>query len=316
MISQLVNLLVQDTKITSAFICIPHIEVNAFLLISIRHCTSASWNLLISLNIRGPLPQAHPNILVSIMLPLSSLLLALLIPLSTTAHALPDSFPAPHTKLKRQNSSAAAEAQAAAAAAQAQIVNDNLRGISSGALNPNAVDPCGPPNSLTPGPPGSFKTCHRNVSTKYATSGNALAANTAYGVNCLNDGTGYTLDQDTCADSVGAICLQISGIWGTKYQTPNQWIWSTENGNCTFGYWLPANGAPPPSDERCREGIIGVMNDACRGPEYNAASVNLVQLPWSNASGSGTGQAVDAGYPSYVMVAQQSYTGVNKEDIS
>ncbi len=33
--------------------------------------------------------------------------------------------------------------------------------------------------------------------------------------------------------------------------TPNQ------SGNCTFGFWLPKGGAPPPSYARCVDQIFG-----------------------------------------------------------
>ena len=225
----------------------------------------------------------------------------------------PATYQTPSTDPRRSSISAANHAASTDAAAR--IGAQSQLGISSGQPNASLVDPCGPPDNPAPGAPGSFNTCHQNVSTEDATSsGAALDGFGAYSVRCLNDGTGYVLDQKTCSDSAITICYQISGMYGTKYQTPNQWIWSTENGNCTFGYWLPAGGAPPPSYERCTTGIMGVMNEACQGPKFNAASVNLLQLPWSNSSGNGTGQAVDAGYPSYIMVAQQSYDGVNSED--
>ena len=183
-------------------------------------------------------------------------------------------------------------------------------GISSGTPNNTLPDPCGPPNQ-DPGAAGSKSTCHQNVSVADVT------AKEEYGVFCINDNTGEVLDQGTCSDAMYTICDQITGSFGsgTGYQATNKWIWSTQDGNCTFGYYLPEGGAPPPSSERCYNQIITPMNSACQGPKYNVGAVNLAALPGLDASGAQfTGTAVNAGYPSYIMVAQKSYCGVNSED--
>ena len=56
-------------------------------------------------------------------------------------------------------------------------------------------------------------------------------------MQCANDNLGYTLEQSTCSDSLITICDQASGDEGSQYQLTNTWIWTTQNGNCTFEYW-------------------------------------------------------------------------------
>lgn len=53
------------------------------------------------------------------------------------------------------------------------------------------------------------------------------------------------------------------------------------------------------------------MDEACtQGAGWNVGSVNLKELPLKG----GTGLPVDGSYPSYVMIAQGSYWGVNVGD--
>ena len=203
----------------------------------------------------------------------------------------------------------AAEARASASANVALLDTQNAAGISTGNVNNNLPDPCGPPNQSMDAPAGSESTCHRNVTTV------DITGKGFYGVHCQNDNTGYVLNQATCSDAIYTICDQISGRWGSKYQATNEWIWSTDDGNCTFGYWLPEGGAPAPSYERCLDQIMGPIHDKCMGPEWNSGNVNLAEMPSANETGAtSTGTPVWGEYPSYVMVAQSSYWGVNSMD--
>lgn len=53
------------------------------------------------------------------------------------------------------------------------------------------------------------------------------------------------------------------------------------------------------------------MDEACtQGAGWNVGSVNVKELPVKG----GTGVPADGSYPSYVMIAQGSYWGVNAED--
>lgn len=242
-----------------------------------------------------------------------------------------------------QQSAVAAE-RATVSATEAIVISQNNQGVSAGAVVPANPDPCGPPTGQAPGVAGSLSTCHANVSVA------DLAQPSYYGVQCTNDNSGFTLDQGTCLDSLLTVCDQISGQWGVQYQDTDTWIWSTEDGNCTFGYWwvfsiflgalaldavfttqpppfqenptdgedinrLPKGGAPPPSAERCQGQITSVISQSCAGPVFNAGGVNVKAFPSAGASNiSSTGLPVDPMYPSYVMMPFKSYCGINVMD--
>ena len=188
---------------------------------------------------------------------------------------------------------------------------NNALGISVGSPNYTLPDPCGPPVQ-PPGEPSSKSTCDASLDIS------DLASPKYYGVQCRNDNSGETIDTNGCwsSDAIQDICFQISGMYGSKYQDTGKWLWSTQTGNCTFGYWLPEGGAPPPSHERCEVDIYEPMITECGGRgDANVGSVNLRDIPSANASGiMSNGTAVNSDYPSYIMVAQSSYWGVNSED--
>lgn len=107
-------------------------------------------------------------------------------------------------------------------------------GISAGAVNVSAPDPCGPPIQPLGGPPGSNSTCNKSVSVA------ALNQPQYYGVQCTSIEGGMQLDT-TCVAAATRLCQQISGQVGSQYQQTNKWIWSQDvpeqSGNCTFGVW-------------------------------------------------------------------------------
>lgn len=87
-------------------------------------------------------------------------------------------------------------------------------------------------------------------------------------------------------------------------------------GDCTFGYWLPAGGAPAPSFDRCVKQIYGPTREKCGSGGFNVGSVNIASggLPEGLVEGSvGTGVTVRGDYPSYVMLPLKSYYGINGE---
>lgn len=183
-------------------------------------------------------------------------------------------------------------------------INNNL-GISQGIPNNAYQDPCGPtPQDRVTAGGNTRSTCHKNVSVSHLDQPNY------YGVRCQNDKTGYVLNQTTCLDAMVSMCFQISGMQGSAYQPNDKWIWSTCEHNCTFGYWLPSQGAPAPSFQRCYEQIVAPMDEACQEAGWNVGSVNLRELPVVG----GIAVSADVSYPSYVMVAQGSYWGVNAKD--
>ncbi|KAK4693843.1 hypothetical protein P7C71_g3630, partial [Lecanoromycetidae sp. Uapishka_2] len=197
--------------------------------------------------------------------------------------------------------SAASASDAAASSAAATLIYQNTAGISSGNSNISLPDPCGPPIQA-PGLMNSVSTCHLNVSVANITEPQA------YGVQCLHDNTTYILDKNACFDAMDLMCDALCGFHAPPPR--DQWVWSNQTGNCTFGFWLPTGGAPPPSYDRCTAQITAAMVDACVAPAYNVAAVNLKELPsatFNETTGQvegGSGVPVDGGYLSFIMVAQ------------
>lgn len=111
------------------------------------------------------------------------------------------------------------------------VASQYLKGISAGNVNISNPDPCGPPFQSSGGAPGTNSTCAANVSVADTTRSNY------YGVQCYNIGPRWELEADTCSDAAITVCLQMSGQFGKAYQDTNKWIWTTQQGNCTFGYW-------------------------------------------------------------------------------
>ena len=212
-----------------------------------------------------------------------------------------------HPASTSQSSDAEAAAAAASAAADATLVQ-NVAGISAGVSNLSLPDPCGPPLQA-PGIEDSIATCHLNVSVS------DTSMPQAYGVQCLHDNTTYILDEGTCTSALATICYTLSGGHGSPVK--DQWVWSDETGNCTFGFWLPTGGAPPPSIERCQTQILAPMKDACQPPQFNVAAINLRELPSAKMNETtgvikgNSGLPVDGGYLSFIMVAQGSGPGAS-----
>ena len=204
--------------------------------------------------------------------------------------------------------SAASVVQAKAHALQSAVSHGDSVGIASGSPNPSLPDPCGPPVQ-SPAAAESMSTCTQNVSVS------DLSAHSYYGVNCWNDGSESALDLGTCSDAMMVICNHIS-TGGALYNVTDKWIWSTEGGNCTFGYWLPLGGAPAPSFDRCLDQIYSPMKENCVGPGFNVGSINIASggLPDGLVNGKvGTGVTVRGNYPSYVMLPLKSFYGINGE---
>lgn len=205
-------------------------------------------------------------------------------------------------------SSASVAAVAASSASAAALVYWNTAGISSGNSNISLPDPCGPPVQA-PGLMNSVSTCHLNVSVEDITKPQA------YGVQCFHDNTTYILDENSCADAIESICSTLYGFHAPP--DTDQWVWSDENGNCTFGFWLPSSAAPPPSYDRCSTQIMAAMMDACTPPAFNAAAVNLKVMPSATVNETtgqlegGSGVPVDGGYLSFIMVAQGGGPGAS-----
>ena len=182
-------------------------------------------------------------------------------------------------------------------------------GISFGTTNDSLPDPCGPPVQKA-APANSTSTCHVNVSIADTTTP------TAYGVQCLNDESGYILNSTTCAAAQVDICDKISAATtvGHPLHDPpvNQWVWSATSGaNCTMGFWLSEGGAPVPSYMRCMTQIYQVMMEACNGEGgegkggWNGATVNMRNGTTTLADGDKP-VVVAEGYASFVLGAWSS----------
>ena len=165
-------------------------------------------------------------------------------------------------------------------------------------------DPCGPLVQPTPNPAGN--TCEASITESTTPS--------SYGVQCLAEHhTARTpttkLDFDACArETVPAICDKLSDP-----AAPNAtWVWaSASSGACFMGFYLPPfyGSAPKPIRDKCVEGIFKPMAGYCNPATgfvtkegmYDLAMVNVKVAP----DRSQNGQAVDAGYPSYILATRQ-----------
>ena len=170
-------------------------------------------------------------------------------------------------------------------------------------------DPCGPDIQDNPNYPN---TCNLTPSL--------VTVPSPYGINCTRtiDVDRYPAlrtQWDVCAASLESICRKMED----PRTTNGRWIWSMLAGHCALGFWLPPmkGAAPRPSTSRCLN-IFTAMVDSCSTTTAtsNLGSINLLVPPGFNAtywlSGAdpstgpsndiySTGQAVNVGYPSYIV---------------
>ena len=203
---------------------------------------------------------------------------------------------------------------AAVAATEASLVAyPNSIGISSGTPNISLPYPCGPANQVA-APANSVSTCKESV----AINSTAFANASTYGVGCQYCNTSSSIQVPnitTCENEIISLCYKMAGVYGAP--ATNDWVFGNAGGKCTLGFWLPEGGASPPSYERCVDQIFLLIANTCLDPKYNLGTVNIAKVPdiqaFNSSAKSGTcstGFAVDADYPSYIMLAQQS-TDVN-----
>ncbi|CAF9934148.1 MAG: hypothetical protein ALECFALPRED_005865 [Alectoria fallacina] len=162
------------------------------------------------------------------------------------------------------------------------------------------TDPCGPLNQPSPNPAGN--TCNVSII--------GSKAPTPYGVQCLTDYTDSHIDFGACSnETIPAICDKLADP-AVQNET---WIWAsgaTPN-VCYLGFYLPPydGSAQKPDKEKCVSEIFRPMLGYCNpatGHEvtegmYNLGMVNVKVKPDETQNG----QAVDVGYPSYVMATTQ-----------
>lgn len=100
--------------------------------------------------------------------------------------------------------------------------------------------------------------------------------------------------------------LHVAGPWDSVLNPS-----TNNNADLDFSFRWPEGGAPPPSLDRCYNQILSPIHDACGASTFNAGSVNLQVFPAFVNGTVSTGLPVDGDYPSYIMVPQQSYCGIN-----
>ena len=148
-------------------------------------------------------------------------------------------------------------------------------------------DCCGPT-----GRPGILAdTCFTTV--------NVTGAPATYNVNCFADGTPNKLDA-SAPNSYYTATVICDAINSGKVP-PNTWYWAMPQAGFALGVWLPGRpgDAPCPYWDQCVIHIYYHMIQGCGSSAgHNGGSVNVAKLP----DRSQTGLAVDAGYPSYIMV--------------
>ena len=153
--------------------------------------------------------------------------------------------------------------------------------------SPDTSDCCGPTARSTILP----DTCY--------TTANLTTTHEPFGVTCFT-GTGTVLQVSPPETYYTAtvICDNINN--GTAQ--PNAWFWSMPVAGFALGVWLPGNpgDAPCPYWDSCYNAIYYMMIQGCLTSPGGGGSINLAQLPDTTQKG----QAVDPGYPSYVMASQ------------
>ena len=161
-------------------------------------------------------------------------------------------------------------------------------------------DPCGPLTQPLLNPAGN--TCNVSIVNSESPA--------PYGVQCLTDYTDTHIDFDACSkQTIPAIC----DLLADPTVQNGTWIWASASppNVCYMGFYLPPydGSAQKPDTGKCVNEIFrplaGYCNPATGYEEtegmYNLGMVNVKTKPDKTQNG----QAVDVGYPSYVMATSQ-----------
>ncbi|KAL8639281.1 MAG: hypothetical protein Q9228_003674 [Teloschistes exilis] len=178
---------------------------------------------------------------------------------------------------------------------------------------PKATDPCGP--AVQDGT--EFDTCTVDPDGQENINGSPYVwfsgEPSSYGVQCLpiptrNSSNGFSNAPafNSSAYHRNSTQCQIESFCEgmvTDNFPKNQWVWNTNGGpDCAVGMWMPAEegAAKKPDKTRCMYGIYGTMALYCEDglEDGQIAAVNVKRLP---QGGGDTGEAVNAGYPSYLL---------------
>lgn len=197
------------------------------------------------------------------------------------------------------------EESASIAAADASYSSFTATAIQSG--TPDAVDlpptrdPCGP----TEQDGTLINTCTRNPDGTRNIDGWPLVtlgtSPSYYGILC----EAYTPPAGAVKPNINFDKCDFSKICNAAQSASysrDQWHWDESGGEgCAVGIFLPGGEgvAVTPDPVRCADGIYGEMGLWCSGggPNSQVASVNIRKLP----GGGSTGEAANAGYPSYII---------------
>ncbi|KAL8939746.1 MAG: hypothetical protein Q9216_003190 [Gyalolechia sp. 2 TL-2023] len=194
-----------------------------------------------------------------------------------------------------------------------QEVLDELTATTGAYALPQPTDPCGP--AVQNGEQWDTCTIHEDGTLNTDGSPFVWFADepSYYGVQCLpmpnntSDGVDNAvpyLDVTKCNMDEMCNSIQENSIKGA-------WRWNTDGEGCALGVWLPQGEgvAQIPDTVRCRDAIYGMAGLYCTlggpqggdgGRQSQVASINLKALP----GGGGTGEQVDAGYPSYIIAPE------------
>lgn len=162
------------------------------------------------------------------------------------------------------------------------------------------TDPCGPSAQPIPNPAGN--TC--NVAVLESTNPES------YAVQCLNDNTNTNLNYTACSlETIPAICDKLAD---PTVQNAT-WIWAsaTSPDVCSMGFYLPpfAGRAQKPDRDQCVDDIFRPMLGYCNPAPGYGTTAGMYDMGMVNVKvkpdGIQNGQAVDVGYPSYIMATKE-----------
>lgn len=176
--------------------------------------------------------------------------------------------------------------------------------IETGTPTPAAYDPCGPARQPSPNPAGN--TCDAPITDTTTPA--------PYAVQCLNDFSDTNFSVTACVtQTIPAICTKLTDPAVKK----GTWVWASADApdRCYMAFYLPPydGSAQTPDEDRCVNDIftpmLGFCNPATGYVEtegmYNLGMVNVKVRPDRFQDG----QAVDVGYPSYLLSTRQ-LTGI------
>lgn len=152
-----------------------------------------------------------------------------------------------------------------------------------------------------------------------ATGPSSSSNTTGFTIGGLDDGFMFArFDWTICNQLIDTICNTMADnnkANGTWYFETSQVHLDYGDPACQMGFYLPADplAALKPSPKQCMNIFGNLVNGAeFSGWKWQGATINLKVNPataqgqWALPGGSGTGEAENAGYPSYVLQVQKN----------